>query len=285
MLPRGVWLLLWMLIECQVFDKAVDPVEASFSCCMQVCCRWPWKCLFDLENISLIGLFRLRWHASRSWHSVWWLLALHCESQQFGPKALHLWQPGKASVSMGSRYVRWSLPLLGRKIIYSRFPYIHFLSNSSIEFYNNLSGGQQGLTASGQLWSSHVSLSPWEPQKKKRFHVVAPNTKTSLTGIATLEISWPACRNRPMTWCKWLPNAHFLHTKLEKYQQNQQEGDSEGKKGGAVRTRDFSTPFWFLYLSQILRMLSPLLSIHYLPPSYFRSWFKASNFFSAIQID
>lgn len=184
-----------------------------------------------------------------------------------GPKALHLWQPGKASVSMGSRYVRWSLPLLGRKIIYSRFPYTHFLRNSSVEFYDNLSGRQQGLTASGQLWSSHVSLSPWEPQKKKRFHVVAPNTETSLTGIATSEISWPACRNRPMPWCKWLPNAHFLHTKLEKYQQNQQEGDSEGKKGWAVRTRDFSTPFWFLYLSQILRMLSPLLSIHYLPQS------------------
>lgn len=155
-----------------------------------------------------------------------------------GPKALRLWQPGKASVSIGSR--------VGGKTFYSRFSYTRFLSNLSVEFSDNLSDGQQGLTPS-QVSSEAATPFPLSlgAAKKKRFHVVFPDTKVLRTSPTTSEISQPACRSSPTARYKWLPNKHFLHTKLEKKQQNQQGGDSEGKKEGQTEHVIFPLLFGF----------------------------------------
>lgn len=84
-----------------------------------------------------------------------WTLAMSLSN--LGPKALHLWQPGKASVSIGSRSVHRSFPLLGSKTSYSRFSCTHLLSNLSAESSDNLSDGPQGLTPSkDRFWSRYI---------------------------------------------------------------------------------------------------------------------------------
>lgn len=192
-------------------------VKASFSCSMWVCCRWLGKWLCNLEVISLIGLFRLGWCTSRSRHPAWWLLDLGYESQQCGPKALHspttregLHSHGQQICTLVFSSIRWEdNPFM--VFLYS------FLSNLSIEFYDDLRDGRQGMTPSkGQSWSSYSFPSSFGAAKKKGFHVIARNNKIPLTSLATLETSQPACRSSPTLRYRWLPNIHFLHTKLGK---------------------------------------------------------------------
>lgn len=154
-------------------------VKTSVSCCMWVCCRWLWKWLFNFEVISLIGLFRLGRGALLSW-----LLGPGYESQQFGPPKPSSPTTRESLVSPGSRFVQWSFPLLGREDNLFTISLHSFLSNLPVEFYDNLSDGQHGITPSkGHWWSSSaVSLSPWELQRRKDSMLWLLRPKSCLPG-------------------------------------------------------------------------------------------------------
>lgn len=162
------------------WQRSEIQVKTSFSCCLWVCCRWLGKWLCNLEIISSIGLFRLGWRVSRSRHPAWWLLDLGYESQQFGPKALQLNNQGRPPFSRAADlYV--DLFLFGWEDNLFMVFLHSFLSNLSIEFYDDLRDGQQGITPSkGQSWTSYSFPSSIGAAKKKGCYVIAPTPKSHL---------------------------------------------------------------------------------------------------------
>lgn len=135
-------------------------------------------------------------------------------------KILLLQQLGKASVSMGNRFVHWSFPLLDGKIIYSWFPYNHFSGIYQLSFISFLRNNREWLPLKVIVKQQQFPFL-LGAALNKRFHLVAPNTNTLLTSPANLEISQPAWRSSPILQYKWVPKKLFLYTKLGEWQQNQ----------------------------------------------------------------
>lgn len=154
-------------------------VKTSVSCCMWVCCRWLWKWLFNFEVISLIGFFRLGWGALLSW-----LLDPGYESQQFGPPKPFIsnnqGKPGFPRQQICT--VIFSSPRRENNLF--TISLHSFLSNLPVEFCDNLSDGQHGMTPSkGHWWSSYaLSLSPWELQRRKASMLWLLRPKSCLPG-------------------------------------------------------------------------------------------------------